>query len=345
MELLRKFKIPIVMSILIILFLIFFANIFINHSTVNKTNTNKGYDINSSDIKYEDKDIIIKGTENVKVYNTDSLKIEDLPLEEYVKGVVAAEVPAEFAEEALKAQAIAARTFYISKREEHCTKAHGADICNTTHCQVYISKEEGMKRWGSSKAEEYWNKISKAVEDTKGQVIVYNGEIIKYPQFFSVSAGRTENSMDVFSNDVPYLKSIDSPGEEVAKKFETVIEVNKKEFIKKINNGCPSANLNDNNLKNINILSRTEGGGVKELCIGNTKITGVEFRKILGINSTNFIIEIGGTTVKISCKGYGHRVGMSQWGANVMAKNGKSYNEILKHYYTGIDIKNIKFEG
>lgn len=344
MELLRKFKIPVVMSILIILFLIFFTNIFINHSTVNKTNTNKGYDINSSDIKYEDRDIIIKGTENVKVYNTDSSKIEDLPLEEYVKGVVAAEVPAEFEEEALKAQAIAARTFYISKREEHCTEAHGADICNTTHCQVYISKEEAMKRWGSSKAEEYWNKISKAVEDTKGEVIVYNGEIIKYPQFFSVSAGRTENSIDVFSNDVPYLKSIDSPGEEIAKKFETVIEVNKKEFIQKINKACPSANLNDNNLNNINILSRTEGGGVKKLCIGNTNITGVEFRKILGINSTNFTIEIGKTTVKISCKGYGHRVGMSQWGANVMAKNGKSYNAILKHYYTGIDIRNIKFE-
>lgn len=326
----------------IILFMVLFANMFIDKSS-SYSKENKKYDISSNDIKYEEKEIAIKGKESVKVYDANKNEIKELPLEEYVKGVVAAEVPAEFNEEALKAQAVAARTFYIAKREEPCPKAHGAEICNTTHCQVYISKEESVSKWGNSKSEEYWNKISKAVEETKGQVIVYEGEVIKYPQFFSISAGKTENAIDVFSNDIPYLKSIDSPGEEIAKKYETVVKINKKDFINKINRGCSSAKLNEDNLKSIKILSRTEGDGVKELLIGEDKMTGVEFRKILGLNSTNFKINIESSEVKIDCKGYGHRVGMSQWGANVMAKEGKGYNEILKHYYSGTDIKNIKF--
>lgn len=347
MELLKRLKIPVIMTIIIILFLVIFTNLFVNKlDSHNKeySKENQRYDINSSDIKYEEKDIVIKGKETVKLFNVEKKEIIELPLEEYVKGVVAAEVPAEFNEEALKAQSVAARTFYISKREEPCPKANGADICNTTHCQVHISKEEASKKWGTSKANEYWDKISKAVEETKGQVITYEGEIIKYPQFFSISAGKTENAIDVFSNDIPYLKSIDSPGEEIAKKYETVVEIKKKDFISKINKGCPSAKLTENNLNSVKVLSRTEGNGVKELAIGEAKITGVEFRKILGINSTNFNISITDSVVKIDCKGYGHRVGMSQWGANVMAKEGKRYDDILRHYYSGTDIKNIIFK-
>lgn len=305
------------------------------------------FNLSDNSIKYKKGEgIFIKGDATVRLYNTETTKIEEIELEEYIAGVVAAEMPANFESEALKAQSVAARTFYFSKRMNPCPKAEGAEICNTTHCQVYISKEERLSKWSSSVAESNWNKIVDAVQGTKGQVLVYEDELVKYPQFFSTSSGKTENSVDVFANEVPYLKSVDSPGEEVATRYEESKKVSLSAFVETINNKYSKAKVSSNNIQNqISILSNTDGGAVKEIKLGGERIKGTEFRTLFSLNSANFTITYIGSEVVINCKGYGHGLGMSQWGAKAMAVNGSKYDEILKHYYSDVDIEVVKYEG
>lgn len=283
----------------------------------------------------------------VKLYHRKDGTVEEIDLEEYIMGVVASEVPANFEEEALKAQAVAARTFYMNKRNQPCkdAKEKGAEICDSTDCQVYMSKSERMKSWSSKEGDNNWNKIKTAVEETKGQVLTYNGAILEYPQFFATSSGKTENAKDVFSVDVPYLKSEESKGEEIAPKYKTSIQISISDFVNKINAKYPKANVNKNDLANsVKVKNYTEAGSVKEIQIGNEIIKGTEFRELFGLNSTNFNLDFGKNAVIVNCKGYGHGVGMSQWGANVMAKNGSKYDEILKHYYSGVEISKIKYK-
>ena len=287
--------------------------------------------------------ISLDGNDIIKVYITNENKIEEVPIEEYVKSVVSGEMPASFSDEALKAQAVAARTYIAAKRLKACDKANGADVCDTTHCQVYISKKIRLEKWDSN-ANENWEKISKAVEDTSGKVLTYNNELVLYPQFFSTSSGMTENSVDVFSGDIPYLVSTESKGEEIAPKYESEFPFNISEFVNKINEKYPEAELTTDNLQgNIEILTRSTAGGIKEIRFGKTKVKGTDFRLAFGLSSTNFEYSINNDEIIFKCKGYGHGVGMSQWGANVMAKNGSNYEEILKHYYTGIELKELKF--
>ncbi|WP_300385572.1 stage II sporulation protein D [Clostridium sp.] len=283
--------------------------------------------------------------ETIKVYMTKEDKIVEIPMESYVKSVVSGEMPVSFDIEALKAQAIAARTFVSSRKLTPCSQGKGADVCDSTHCQVYIQKEERMEAW-KDEAIEYWDKIESAVNSTKGIVLTYENELVKYPQFFSTSSGKTENSIDVFSGDIPYLVSTESPGEEIAPKYAKDFPFTLDEFIEKINSKYASANLTKENINaNIEIISRSDAGGIKEIRIGEEKVKGLEFRLYLGLTSTNFQYSIADNNIIFKCKGYGHGVGMSQWGANVMAKDNKGFEEILKHYYTGIELKEIKYKN
>lgn len=288
--------------------------------------------------------ITVSGNNKVKVYRAKTGKIEEINLEDYVIGVVSGEMPVNFSDEAIKSQAIAARTYYFSKRDSKCEQAKGADICDTIHCQVYMNKKERLNAWEKKYADKNYSKIEKLVKNTAGLVIAYDNEIIKYPQFFSTSWGKTENSEDVFTSAVPYLKSINSPGEEVSPRFTEEKEVSNSDFVnianKKLNANITSKNLNTN----IEILERTDGGSVAKLKIGNKTVKGREFRQAYDINSSNFTLEYAADKVKIKTKGFGHGVGMSQWGANVMAQNGSDYNEILTHYYSGVEIKKISFK-
>ena len=291
----------------------------------------------SSEIKFS-------GEEMIDVYITSTGKIEKISIEDYVCGVVASEMPAEFHSEALKAQAIASRTYLTSKAVNNCINGHGADICDSVHCQVYKSKEESIAKWDESKAEYYWNKIEEAVRATAGQVMSYNGELVMYPQFFATSSGNTENSVDANWGDIPYLKSVSSEGEESAPKYESEKSVPIEEFVNSINIKYPEANVDINSIaSDISVLSRSEAGGVKNLKLGDEEIKGSEFRFLVGLNSTNFTYIIKEDEIIFNCKGYGHGVGMSQWGANAMAKRGENYQAIIKHYYTGVDISNLKF--
>lgn len=292
----------------------------------------------------EIKDVILNDNETVSVYITSQNKIVDVPLEEYICGVISNEMPASFEIEALKAQAVAARTYLASKKIKNCTKANGADICDSTHCQVYTSKAVRLELWDESVRDENWEKINEAVESTKGQVLSYQNELVLYPQFFSTSSGKTENSVDLYWADIPYLKSVESTGEEIAPKFESEVSITIDEFISKFEEKYPNSLLNENNIESsINVISRSEAGGIKEIQVSGETIRGQDFRFLYGLNSSNFTYEINDGNIIFKCKGYGHGVGMSQWGANVMAKEGKTYKEILKHYYTGIEITNLRF--
>lgn len=278
----------------------------------------------------------VNGNEYTKLYNVNTNKVDKILVEEYIKGVVASEMPSSFEIEALKAQAVAARTFYYSHRTNKCTMSIEGEICNTVHCQVYKPKAQYT--------EEVWDKIEKAVEQTKDEVLVYNNGLVMYPQFFSTSSGKTENALDVFNYDIPYLKSVDSKGEEVAPKFKTELNLQKVEFINILKSRYRDIVIS-NLEKDINIQERADSGLVKKIKIGNKVISGIEFRKIFNLNSANFDILFLDSSIQINCNGYGHGVGMSQWGANAMAREGKNYEEILKHYYTDVEIKKVKLEN
>ena len=289
-------------------------------------------------------DIYINGDEKIKVYRTLQDKIEEVDLEEYICGVVANEMQVSFEDEALKAQAIASRTYLVSKKINSCPIANGSDICDSAHCQVYSSKDELISKWGEENGEKYWNKIKSAVDDTKGMILTYKGELVLYPLFFSTSSGETESAMDASLGDIPYLVSVESKGEEVSPKYTSKKEMALSDLVSAINSKYPTSGVNTSNLSSkLQVMERSEAGGVITLAVGNDEIKGSYFRVIAGLNSTNFTYSINENTIVFECKGYGHGVGMSQWGANVMAKEGKSYDEILKHYYTGINIGYLKF--
>ena len=282
----------------------------------------------------------------ITVYHCSKNTIEKMDIETFLYGVVASEMSSDFSEEALKAQAIAARTYIIYKMENNMTQGHnGADICtNSNHCQAYASYDELKNKKGDEWMKNSYPKIKQAVDDTKGMVLTYDSELVMYPLYFAVSAGKTESAEELGMGKIPYLKSVDSPGDEESSKFESSKEITLSDLAYIISNKYPKSGITSSNIRDsISILSRSESGGVIELKVGDSVIKGADFKVLLGLNSTNFDYSIGDNTIIFNCKGYGEGVGMSQWGANVMAKDGKSYDEILKHYYTGINIGNLKF--
>lgn len=343
-EIVESIKMNTIVTFCIIIFMVFMPLIVVSGMTV-------GNDADKNQIKVENNSnnnttITLDGKDNIKVFLTDENRVEELTVDEYLYGVISSEMSPTFEEEALKAQAIAARTFVLNRSKNNCTNANGAYICDTVHCQVYRNSEKVISSWDSGKKDEYWNKIKKAVDSTSGMVITYKGEIIKYPQFFSTSSGKTENCKDVFSSDVPYLVSIESTGEEISPSFKSTTELEITEFIDKVNSKYPDAKLSANTIQDqINIVGRSEAGGVLTIKLGNSNVKGTELRMLLGLKSTNFNYRFDGSKIIFECTGYGHGVGMSQWGANVMAKSGNKYDEILKHYYTGIDISKVTFNN
>jgi len=285
----------------------------------------------------------------VKVYITSEDRIQEMDLEEYVKCVVAAEMPADFELETLKAQAVAARTYvyarmkkiYSPKDDSH----NDADICTDhTHCQAWISRQDAMKKWGIFKANSNWKKVERAVVETEGIIIMHDGKIIN-PVFHSSSGGKTENSEDVWEGvQVSYLRSVPSAGEEVAPNYIYTITMKNEDFIEAVKKEYPDVKFEKENLiDDIEILDRTEGGNVKTLRIGNVEMKGTDLRRILSLRSADFKIEADDNdSLKITTIGYGHGVGMSQWGANHLAKIGGIYEEILKYYYSGVELTSIE---
>lgn len=279
----------------------------------------------------------------ITVYNCSTNKTEKMDIETFLYGVVASEMSSDFSEEALKAQAVAARTYIIYKIENNMTQGHnGADICtNSNHCQAYASYEELKNKKGDEWMNNSYPKIKQAVNDTKGHILTYDNKAI-LPLYFSTSSGKTENSEEVFSAQYPYLKSVSSPYEEQSPKYYTEKKINKNDFVNLLKKNYSSISISSENLNNtVKILDRTTAGSVNTIQVGNKKITGRNMRTIFGLNSSNFDLGFNGDTVIFKVKGYGHGVGMSQWGAEGMAQKNYKYDEILFHYYTDTQIKDI----
>lgn len=270
--------------------------------------------------------------EKIKVYSPEIEIIDDIGIEEYIKGVVAAEMPVSFEEEALKAQAVAARTYALKKLGEN------ENIAETDISQAYLSKEELKQRWGNN-YNTYWNKISKAVDSTRNQIMTYNDEIIE-AVFHSTSAGFTENSENIWSQSLPYLKGVDSHQDENAPDFVSTKSISSSEIIGRLQNKYKDIILTDAPLiQQIQIIERSEGGYILQIQIGNKILSGADVRILLNLKSTNFTVKQNGDDLIFTTKGYGHGVGMSQYGANYMAQEGYKYDEILKHYYQGVKIE------
>lgn len=279
----------------------------------------------------------------ITVYNCSTNKTEKMDIETFLYGVVASEMSSDFSEEALKAQAVAARTYIIYKIENNMTQGHnGADICtNSNHCQAYASYEELKNKKGDEWMNNSYPKIKQAVDDTKGHILTYDNKAI-LPLYFSTSSGKTENSEEVFSAQYPYLKSVSSPYEEQSPKYYTEKKINKNDFVNLLKKNYSSISISSENLNNtVKILDRTTAGSVNTIQVGNKKITGRNMRTIFGLNSSNFDLGFNSDTVIFKVKGYGHGVGMSQWGAEGMAQKNYKYDEILFHYYTDTQIKDI----
>ena len=278
----------------------------------------------------------------LRVYFPTTGEVKALHLEEYLAGVVAAEMPASFEPEALKAQAVAARTYALKKKESGSPTAHPeADICtDPSHCQAWVDINTMQQQWGLIR---YWffrQKIEAAVSATKGMVITYQGQLID-PVFHSTCGGCTENAADVWQSDLPYLKSVPCGLDYSAPKYRSTASFTLAELGQKLGvdlealpaSGGAGAGL-------IEATGYTSSGRVKKIVAGGKTINGTDFRRLLGLNSTNLNWRYENGKLIFTVTGYGHGVGMCQYGANGMAKQGKTCREILSHYYSGIAVTN-----
>ena len=274
---------------------------------------------------------VYKDDNKIKLLHLETNEIEEILLDEYLYGVVSAEMPANYDIEALKAQAIVARTYTIYKIKNG-SKHEGADICDTsTCCQAYITKEKRFEKWNENEREANWKKIVDAVDSTSGKIITYNGEPIN-AFFHANSGGETEIVSNVWGGtDYPYLQTVATSGEEDYTQYSSSVILTKEEVLQKLRENHPEAVIDFNIENEIQILEHTDR---------NIEISGVEARETFGLRSANFNVVIG-ENVMFDVIGYGHGVGMSQTGADSLAKQGKNHEEIIKHFYSGVEIQNL----
>ena len=278
----------------------------------------------------------------LNVWNEGSM--ERIELEDYLVHVVAGEMPASYEPEALRAQAVAARSYIAWKLPAYggsgCSR--GGDVCtDSEHCMAYQSEEALRARWGD-RFDEYYEKIRAAVQDTAGQVMVWNGEPIQ-ALFHSSSGGRTEDAQAVWGTAFPYLTSVESEGEEEEQR---TVRLTAKDLAAKLNVAFDGAGLTADTVRTqFLVRSRTQSGRADTVKVGKVIATGKAVRAALDLNSANFTIDWQGGEAVITTVGYGHGVGMSQVGANAMAQQGSTYRDILTHYYTGATLADLSGLG
>ena len=281
---------------------------------------------------YKEIELNYINTIKIRVKRLSSGNIEVIPLEEYIVGVLAGEMPIDFEMEALKAQAVASRSYALKRMEYN--KDSEYDVVDSVMNQVYLDNNYLKDAWGNSYVRNI-NKLRSVVNATLDEYLEYDGKVVD-ALFFSTSNGYTEDSDNVFDFKCDYLKSVDSPWDkEASSAYLTTKIFSLTEFYRLL--GIPySKNLN------VDILKRSSTNRILLLKINNNTFKGTEIYNMLSLKSTDFVIDLQGDTVSITMKGYGHGVGMSQYGALGMAKEGYTYKEILRHYYQGSEIKKIK---
>ena len=252
-----------------------------------------------------------------------------MDMDAYLLGAVLAEMPASFEAEALKAQSVAARTYALKAKMTGGKHGDGSVCGDHTCCQAYLSPDEFIESGGRK---EDLDKIREAVESTSGKVLTFDNALIE-ATYFSCSGGRTEEAAAVWGVDYPYLMSVESPGEEGAVHYMDTVSFSADQF-----QSLLGMDKWDISTELIGEITYTAGGGVDTIEIGDCYFKGTDLRTRLGLRSTVFWIEVAGNTVLVHTRGYGHRVGMSQYGADAMALQGSNYEEILAHYYPGTDL-------
>ena len=272
----------------------------------------------------------------LKVKNGDT--VEEMDLGTYLVGVVRAEMPASFEEEALKAQAVAARTYTIYKIQTGGNHGDEADICtDSTCCQAYISEERARANWGEN-ANAYEKKVENAVTSTDGETILYGGVPI-LAVFHSSSAGQTREAGAVWQSDLPYLQPVESPedGDSIPNYYSRA-EFTAEAFREKVLAACPEADLSGEMKGWLKNAVTDSAGSVETVEVGGVTVKGTQVRAALGLRSACFEWEAQGEKLVFYVTGYGHGVGLSQYGARAMAEDGADYREILTHYYTGVTV-------
>lgn len=298
---------------------------FIGHSNPNRSETGNTF-VSASALSPKTSE----GVKRIQMIRIkDDERIIQMDLEEYVLCVVLGEMPASFEPEALKAQAVATRTYSLRKVLAQ-TKHSDANLCtDASCCQAFVFRQDYLNSKGNM---DDLQKIEKAVRDTAGQVLTYDNKLIE-ATYFSCSGGMTEDAAAVWGTSVPYLKAVASPGEDHAGYFESEVSISKDAFLSAL--GLPSSmHLDESRI----IYTKTVGNGVDTMIISGRTYSGTELRKQLGLPSTAFTIDIQADNVIITTNGYGHRVGLSQYGADAMAVNGSNYEKILMHYYQGASL-------
>lgn len=274
--------------------------------------------------------LIYHSNMSIRVKKVDTNEIVSVPFEDYIIGVLAGEMPVNFELEALKAQAVAARSYVMKQMAYNKDKEY--DVVDTVKNQVYLDENYLKQAW----KEEYTTKINKiktAVLETYNEYLEYDGEVVE-AMFFSTSVGKTENSEEVFSSAKPYLRSVDSSWDSISPAYEINYSFTLQDFYNKLN-------LEYNDKITLEPIEKTSTGRIKKIKINNVLFDGAKVVSSLNLKSNYFVIEQNNNTVNITTKGYGHGVGMSQYGAQAMALKGYNYKEILSHYYQGTSIKKI----
>lgn len=262
--------------------------------------------------------------------------VTEMSFSDYLQGVLRAEMPASFQEDALRAQAVAARTYTYYKMQNGGNHGDTADICTDhTCCQAFLGKDRAAENWGKN-AERYEAKIENAVSATDGQVMLYGGAPI-LAVFHSSSAGETWNSGEVWAQDLPYLQSVSSPEGEGVPNYYSTVELTEAEFREKFLAARPEADLSGPASGWIRDPVM-DGVHVESVTIGGVSVSGPSVRSVFGLRSASFTAEAGDGKITFYVTGYGHGVGLSQYGANAMAEAGSTWREILEHYYTGVTI-------
>ena len=276
-------------------------------------------------------EIKFKYSENMEIRIKTNDKIISVPFEEYILGVISGEMSPSFSLEALKAQAVAARSYAMVKMQQNIKNNY--DVVDTTLNQVYLTNNQLKEKWQENYTE-YINKMKQAIYETRNEYLEYNGKVVE-ALYFSTSTGMTENSEEVFKEKLDYLRSVKSEWDKnLSPVYNDTYTFTQKDFYQKLE--IPySENLN------IEKTLTTSTGRVRNLKINNNSLTGNEIQSKLGLRSSFFDIKLENNKVVINTKGYGHGVGMSQYGAEGMAREGYTYDEILKYYYKGVEIKKI----
>lgn len=279
----------------------------------------------------EEKEFQFSSNTMVRILRSKTGKIEVVPLEEYIIGVVAGEMPVSFSLEALKAQAVASRSYVMYQIKGNQKKDY--DVVDTVLNQVYIDSNTLKEKWGENYSE-YYKKVVTAIQDTAYEYLVYDGKVVN-AMFFSTSNGYTENSEDVFVSKVPYLRSVESKWDNISPVFQYTTNYSLDDFLGLLK-------LPHSDTVQVSILEKTKTGRISSIKINGKTYTGREVASLLKLKSSSFSIVQNDNKITISTKGYGHGVGMSQYGAEGMAQEGYTYDEILKHYYTDTELKKIK---